>query len=100
MEQKGPKNECLQRNHISFMKFFQVQGKEIELAPPLLHSYEVEGVPILLPHPVFLNSKFLKRPKVTISMIKLIPKFIKIEFWVIMLKSLIFGKNFFIEVDF
>ena len=93
MEQKGPKNECLQRNHISFMKFFQVQGKEIELAPPLLHSYEVEGAPILLPHPVFLNSKFLKRPKVTISMIKFIPKLIKIEFWVIMLKSLIFGKK-------
>ena len=82
------------------MKFFQVQGKEIELAPPLLHSYEVEGAPILLPHPVFLNSKFLKRPKVTISMIKFIPKLIKIEFWVIMLKSLIFGKKNFLKLTF
>ena len=75
------------------MKFFQVQGKEIELAPPLLHSYVVEGAPILLPHPVFLNSQFLRISKFTITMIKFIPKLIKIEFWVIMLKSLIFGKK-------
>ena len=60
------------------MKFFQVQGKEIVLAPPLLHSYVEEGTPILLPHPVFWNSEFLKRPKFTISMIKFIPKLIKI----------------------
>ena len=44
------------------MKFFQVQGKEIELAHTLLHSYVEEGAPILLPHPVLLNSRFLKRP--------------------------------------
>ena len=28
-----------------------IQGAEVVLVPPLLHSYEVEGAPMLFPHP-------------------------------------------------
>ena len=31
-----------------------IQGGALKLVPPLLHSYVVEGVPILVPHPVVL----------------------------------------------
>ena len=33
---------------------FDIQGAEIEFAPPLLHSYVVKGVQILFPHSVSL----------------------------------------------
>ena len=56
---------------------FLVQGTEKVNTHPLLHSYVVEGTPILLPYPVFLNSEFLKISKFTISLIKFIPKLIK-----------------------
>ena len=59
---KRPKKRIFANKSYFIMKFFQVQGKEIELAPPLLHSYVEEGAPILLPQHVFLNSRFLKRP--------------------------------------
>ena len=70
MVQKSPKNDFFIKKSYFIMEFFQGQGKEIELSSPLLNSYVAEGAPILLPHPVFFNSKFLKRHKVTISMIR------------------------------
>ena len=40
-----------------------VQGAAIELTPPQLRSYVIEGLSILLPHPVLNKYYFFKRER-------------------------------------
>ena len=45
-------------NHPSVLwAIHKLQGAAIECSPPLLHSYIVEGVTILLSHPVFCSQQ-------------------------------------------